>query len=325
MQFRTPINITPSSWRITHRSGGFAVGSCFAEHISDRLAQLKYHITSNPLGPMYNPHSIARCIERISSGQAFVHEELCEWRGRWFSTEAHTLLAADTAEKALKRLNAALATAHQALTSADYVILTLGTNRVYEQNGRVVANCHRLPAEQFTRRSMGVEEITSVLSEVFERELAGKRIILTVSPIRHLKDGLSENALSKASLRVAAAELAARHAERVSYFPAYEIMMDDLRDYRFYAADMVHPSEQAVNYVWELFGESHLDPSEHELNRRIERLVKACGHRPLDASGAEYHTFLERTAEECRTLATTYPEVDFGREMDFLRDSLTKK
>lgn len=319
MQFRTPINISPSPWRIAHQNRGFAIGSCFAEHISNRLARLKYNMVSNPFGPMYNPISIACCVERLCSPRAFDREDLCEWRGRWFSTQAHTLLAADTAEEALERLNAAHVVARKALAAADYVILTLGTNRVYEHNGGAVANCHRLPAEQFTCRSIGVEEIVNVLGGLFARELAGKCIILTVSPIRHIKDGLAENSLSKATLRVAADELAARHAEQVSYFPAYEVLMDDLRDYRFYAADMVHPSEQAVDYVWSLFEESSLDPAERELNRRIERLVKACEHRPLDAAAADYQVFLERTAEECRTLAANYPEVDFSREMEFLR------
>ena len=325
MQFRTPINISPSSWRISHDKSGFALGSCFSENMSERLARLKYEVACNPFGPIYNPQAMCHAIERIAEGREFCADDLCEWGGRWFSTEAHTLLAADSPDEALSRLNSALRVAHDSLAKADYVILTLGTNCVYELNGRVVANCHRLPAARFTRRGMSVGEVVDMLSQVVKIQLAGKQIVLTVSPIRHLKDGLSENSLSKATLRVAAAEMTARYPQSVSYFPAYEILMDDLRDYRFYAADMAHPSEQAVEYVWQKFSEAWIESSEAELNKRIERLVRACAHRPLDVNSGDYQNFLEHTLEECRVLATQHSEIDFDTEIDFLNRSLIKK
>jgi lysophospholipase L1-like esterase len=248
-------------------------------------------------------------------------EELCEWRGVWFSTDSHTLMASPSPEQTLLQLNSALATAHKALVSADYVILTLGTNRVYEREGRVVANCHRLPAEQFECRSLGVGEIVEELVSVCQNELAGKQIILTVSPIRHLKDGLAENSLSKATLRVAAAEVAER-LPQVCYFPAYEALVDDLRDYRFYAADMVHPSEQAVEYVWRLFSESFLSPEDGVLNQNITRLMRSCQHRPLNPLSPEYREFLEHTIKDCQAFADAHPDVDLSAELNELTERL---
>ena len=321
MQFRTPLSVLPSSWRISHRSSGFALGSCFSEAMADRLAHLKYNIISNPFGPLYNPSSLALCIRRVAACRQFEMSELCEWRGAWFSTDSHTLMASTSADQTLQQLNSALATAHKALVRADYVILTLGTNRVYEREGRVVANCHRLPAEQFECRSLGVGEIVEELVSVCQNELAGKQIILTVSPIRHLKDGLAESSLGKAVLRVAAAEVAER-LPQVCYFPAYEALVDDLRDYRFYAADMVHPSEQAVEYVWGLFAESYLSPTDEPLNQTITRLMRSCQHRPLNPSSPDYREFLQRTIGECQTFVRANPEVDLSAEIDGLTERL---
>lgn len=323
MQFRTPIEITPSLWRISHQNVGLALGSCFSEAVACRLTDLRYPILNNPFGALYNPLSIAHCLRRIVEGREFEATELVEWRGRWFSLDAHTLLAADGPDEALSRLNKALREAHQTLCSADYVILTLGTNFVYETEGRVVANCHRLPADRFVQRALSVTETVSALSEVVEL-LGDKRILLSVSPIRHLKDGLAASSLSKAVLRVAADELASRF-ERVTYFPAYEAVVDDLRDYRFYAPDMTHPSEQAVEYVWRLFEQAWLDPSESELNDRIRRFVRACAHRPLDPQSADYREFVQNTLAECETLSQLLPSADFSSERALLLQKLSKK
>ena len=321
MQFRTPLSVPPSSWRISHQSFGFALGSCFSEAMADRLSQLKYSIVSNPFGPLYNPCSLVSFISRVNSGRCFEMSDLCEWRGMWFSTDAHTLLSSASPEQTLQQLNLAFETARKALACADYVILTLGTNRVYEREGRVVANCHRLPAEQFECRSLGVSEIVEELVSVCQNELAGKKVILTVSPIRHLKDGLAESSLSKAVLRVAAAEVADK-LQQVHYFPAYEALVDDLRDYRFYAADMVHPSEQAVEYVWKLFAESYLSPADEPLNQTIFRLMRSCQHRPLNPSSPDYREFLMRTIGECQIVMKESPNVHFEAEIAALTQRL---
>ena len=318
MNFRTTIEITPSPWRITHQHSGMAFGSCFAESITQTLARLKYNITCNPFGALYNPLSIVKCIKRIAEARPYSAEELTEWQGRWFSMDAHTLMDAPSAEEALVRLNETLATAHQALAKADYIIITLGTDYVYEQRGEVVTNCHKLPSSQFTRRKLAIEEMWQALNEVIDKELVNKQIIITVSPIRHIKDGLAESSLSKASLRVVASQLTNKQC--VSYFPSYEIMMDDLRDYRFYAPDMVHPSEVAITYINEHFGQAWLAPAEQELNRRIERFVKGCEHRPFDTSSEAFHTFIKTQKSTLETLKKECPTADFTKEEIFLDD-----
>lgn len=317
MDFRTRITIQPSSLRITHHNNIFALGSCFAESMTDMFRQLRYNIVCNPFGTLYNPLSIAKLIKRAAINRTYEQSEMSEWQERWFSTDAHTLLESSDIATATKRMNEALKSAHNALQGADFVIITLGTDFVYERNGEVVANCHKLPAKEFTRRRADIEEMVSVLDEVFAQELAGKQVILTVSPIRHIKDGLTECSLSKASLRIVAARLVEKW-ENVHYFPSYEIMMDELRDYRFYASDMLHPSEVAVKYIGEQFKEAWLDHSEENLNQRIERLVKGCQHRPFDNTSEQYRRFIDGLYQDFVALKTAYPELDLSQEQIFL-------
>ncbi len=318
MNFRTAIEITPAPWRITHQHIGMAFGSCFAESITQAMSRLKYNISCNPFGALYNPASVAKCIKRIASAQPYSIDELTEWQGRWFSMDAHTLFDASSAEEALARLNDTLDQAHNTLTQSDYIIITLGTNYVYEQNGTIVTNCHKLPAAQFSRRKMELQEMYDTLGEVLNNELKGKQIIITVSPIRHIKDGLTESSLSKAALRIVASQLS--EGRNIHYFPSYEIMTDDLRDYRFYAPDMIHPSEVAVSYIWERFNESWIEPSEQELNRRIERFVKGCEHRPFDTQSEAFLSFINAQKKVCDTLKKECPNGNFTKEEIFLDD-----
>ncbi len=317
MDFRTCITIPPSNLRITHRNSILALGSCFAESMTEMLTQMRYNIVCNPFGALYNPLSIVRHIKRVASNSYYSDRDIIEWQGRWFSTDAHTLLESSNMATAIEQMNKALERAHNALESADFVIITLGSDFVYERGGEVVANCHKLPAREFTRRRASIEEMVSALDEVFTQELSGKQIILTVSPIRHLKDGLAECSLSKASLRVVAARLAEKW-DNAHYFPSYEIMMDELRDYRFYASDMLHPSEVAIQYIGTRFKEAWLDPKEEVLNQRIERFVKGCQHRPFDNTSEQYRQFTDGLYQDFVALKTAYPELDFSQEKIFL-------
>lgn len=257
MKFRTEIDIAPLHTRIGYENRTLALGSCFAEQIGVRLARAKFRVTVNPTGILFNPLSIVEALRSYPTPVG--REELHCDGGRWFHFGFHGDFAAPTADEALQRMNAARQAGAEALDTADRVVLTLGTAWVYERGGEVVANCHRQPAAQFMRRRLTVEEVTEALAAAIEGPLAGREIILTVSPVRHLGDGLAGNAASKATLRLAAEQLTERYAS-VSYFPAYEILTDDLRDYRFYADDLVHPSPQAVAYIWEKFSAAALTP-----------------------------------------------------------------
>ncbi len=203
------------------------------------------------------------------------------------------------------------------LAAAEWVLITFGTAWVFEENGRVVANCGRRPAHLFTRRRLSVDEIVERFDGLMRGPLAGKQVIFTVSPVRHLKDGFEENSLSKAVLRVAVAEIVARHPDAAQYFPACETLTDDLRDYRFYGPDLAHPSAEAVEYIAGKFAAAALTPGAMELLPQIERIVRATEHRPFDPHTAEHAAFRTRMLEQARDLAARHPEVDMSAEIGF--------
>ncbi len=207
--------------------------------------------------------------------------------------------------------------APEGLMSAEWVLVTFGTAWVYEERGRVVANCGKRPAHLFTRRRLSVEEIVTRFEGLIDGVLRGRQVIFTVSPIRHLKDGFEENSLSKATLRLAIAEITARYPDNAQYFPAFEILNDDLRDYRFYGTDLVHPSEQAVDYIWEKFSGAAFCVETLELLPQIENIVRATRHRPFEPDTEEHTSFRRSMLERTRELAARHPEVDLSAEIDF--------
>ena len=248
MKFRTEIEPFTLGTDIDYRSRLLALGSCFAEHIAARLSRARFRIEANPTGILFNPASIVRTLDRLWHAEPVRREELHRSReGVWFHYDFHGSLSRTEADEALDAMNEAVRRGAEALHGADTLLLTFGTAWVYDHEGRPVANCHRQPAAEFHRRRMTVEEIVAPFARLLEGELAAKRLIVSVSPVRHAGDGLVENSLSKATLRLAAAALEERFAERVRYFPAYEMLVDDLRDYRFYAEDLVHPRRRPSN------------------------------------------------------------------------------
>lgn len=317
MKFRTEIEPAPRSVRIGYDNRILTLGSCFAAHIAGRLAAAKFHVIENPSGILFNPLSIAAAIRSYALPAPVFREEL-EFDGEmWYHFGFHGDFSAPTADEALRRMNAARQAGAAALRTADRVILTLGTAWVYEREGQIVANCHRRPAAEFTRRRLGVAEIVGSLAPLIEGPLAGKQILLTVSPVRHLGDGLEGNAVSKAALRLAAEELK-QSFRCVDYFPAFEILTDDLRDYRFYADDLVHPAPQAIAYVWERFVPAVLDDRARQLLPEVEAIVAAAAHRPRNPHGEAHRAFCRRQLERIEAI----PEVDFQRESALFRQCI---
>ena len=311
MRFRTEISLTPLAEGIDHSAKIFALGSCFAESISERLVRAKFSVTTNPFGVLFNPLSIASAIERLSDTRAFAVCDIREGREGFFSFDAHSSLDGKTHTEIFANLNQAVAQGSKALHDAEWVILTFGTAWVYEREGKVVANCHKQPAKEFERRRLSVEEIVERYKTLFEGVLRDKRVILTVSPVRHLGDGLQENSLSKAILRLAVEELVAKY-ENAHYFPSYEILIDDLRDYRYYADDLAHPSKMAVEYVWERFCEYALTDKARELLPKIEQIVSAAEHRPFNPESDAHRTFCRRMLAKAEEMH----DVDFTREKE---------
>ena len=314
MKFRTEIEITSLGVKISYENRVLALGSCFAAHIARKLAGAKFRVAENPSGILFNPLSIAAAIRSYADPAPVTRGELGFDGEVWHHFGFHGDFSAPTADEALQKMNAARQTGADALRTADRIVLTFGTAWVYERQGEAVANCHRRPAAEFTRRRLGVDEIVTAFADLMAGPLGGREVILTVSPVRHLGDSLAGNAVSKAALRLAAEELAERFPD-VHYFPAYEILNDDLRDYRFYADDLVHPSPQAVEYVWEKFSATVLSEQARRLLPDVRHIVVAAAHRPRNPQSATYHEFCRRRLEEIAAL----PQIDFRTEAEYFR------
>lgn len=287
MIFRKVIEVNKPD-RLYDRGDRFTLwGSCFSARLIDYLMGALYDVTDSPYGIMYNPLSMAQGIERLLLDDAPREDELILRDGRWHSMMHHGAFSHSSKAVALQQMRAAFERSRAALPGTDLLILTLGTAWVYERQGEVVNNCHKLPAEDFTRRRLSIDEIVSVwgrLIPTLTEQAPSIRILLTVSPIPHYRDGAHESRLSKAILLLAAERLTELFPDRVSYFPSYEIMQDELRDYRFYDRDMAHPSDQAAEYIIERFREYYLREESGLALQKWEKVRKQLNHRPLTDS-----------------------------------------
>lgn len=309
MKFRTEITIKPWSQTIDHSHHILSLGSCFADNIARHLARHKFRIVASPTGILFNPLSIAQSIEAMHSGKNIEYKELIESDGRYLHYAFHSSISGATPEEALRSMNAAISRGREALQRADYLILTLGTAWVYRlrSSGEVVANCHKQPAAAFKRELLDVDSIVEALQQI--ASMTSARIIITLSPVRHIGEGMEDNSLSKALLRVAIDKVC-RTSDRFVYFPSYEIVMDDLRDYRFYDEDLVHPSAMAVEYIAEKFFATATTPATRQLMERITRIVRNAEHRPSHPQSEQYRELCHRTLAEIATLK----DIDFSKE-----------
>lgn len=294
-EFRTIVDVGMSADKMKVGDKVFTMGSCFSDEITGRLTRKQIECNSNPYGVVYNPLSIERQVERIVyKAMEYPDVEVVVRDGAYNSLMAHSRLGASSKEQLTENLRAATAKAHEDMKSAKMIVLTLGTAWVYKYMRFVVANCHKLPAADFDRVMMAVNEVSLSLRNAIRmiRQLNDEAIVvLTVSPIRHLKDTAHGNAISKSTLLLGVEDAIMRAADsKVVYFPSYEIVLDDLRDYRFYAQDMVHPSELAVDYVFEKFMDVYFDDKLKEYAKEGEALSKLMAHKPMgQESDVEKH------------------------------------
>lgn len=325
MKFRTEIVPGPYPFRLGYANRILSLGSCFADEMARRLAQAKFRIEANPAGVLFNPGSIARTLLRAAAGETVAETELRHSdEGLWFHYGFHGNFSDADPSRACAGMNDALRRLGEWLAAADCVMVTFGTAWVYEllETGEPVANCHRQPKRLFRRRRLAVEEIVARWRELLAGPISGKRTIFTVSPVRHLGDGLEGDSLSKATLRVAIEELTASFPD-ACYFPAYEALTDDLRDYRFYADDLVHPSSQAVEYVWEKFSGALLTPEARTLADEVFAAVADARHRPLHGRSDAYRAFV-RTALARIERLQSLTGGDFSREKALLAGDRTE-
>lgn len=285
LKLQTPVETGRSAVCISLNDKIFVLGSCFADNMGQKMADLGFDVCVNPFGTLYNPVSICNSVARLTSGIPFSKDECVQMgagAGLVCSFSHHTSFARRTKDEFLQVANASLKEATLRWKAASKVIITLGTAWIYEytSSGETVSNCLKIDAKEFTRRRLSVRETATLLMNMVARH-PEKEFIFTVSPIRHLKDGAHGNQLSKSTLLLALDEVLAKFPERCEYFPAYEIVLDELRDYRFYAADMIHPSAQAVDYLWSRFVRFAMPESElPALDARRRELLRA-QHRPI--------------------------------------------
>lgn len=318
MDFRTEIKLGKASFGIDHSARIFMAGSCFSENICRKMADVKFEVCGNPYGVLFNPASIASMLTDLTARRSYDRGELAEKGGLWFSWKHHGSFSGGVPAQVMAGINEAAARGADALAASEYVILTFGTAWVYRllATGETVANCHKMPAGMFARERLSAGDIADMYDPLFAGILKDKKVVLTVSPVRHLKDGFEENSLSKAVLRLAVGELMSRYGN-VCYFPAFEIMNDDLRDYRFYADDMVHPSARAIDYIWEKFSGWAFDPRSQELLPKLEKLSSAMNHRVLNPAAEENKVFAAKMASLAHELESLLPETDFSREKSY--------
>ena len=319
MEFRTRIDLTASDVMISHTTQMMMLGSCFSEEIGRKLAEHKFRVEINPFGILYNPFSVSRAVERMISGENFSEEELFSHNGMYHSPMHHGAFSSPRREDTLQLINERYEKSVKLLPQTDLLLVTFGTAWVYrrKENNEIVANCHKLPSHHFIRYRLTLEEITREWELLINSLLQLNpmmKLLFTVSPVRHLRDGAHENQLSKSVLLLAIDHLQELFPKQISYFPAYELMIDELRDYRFYGDDMLHPSSLALNYIWENFSRSCFNEETIEVNREWSAIRQALEHRPLHPDSEAFRLFRRQTAEKLEAFAHRHPSIPCEEE-----------
>lgn len=307
MQWQTVITVPAFPQRMNYRTPALFVGSCFASNMGDAMRQRKFPVTINPFGVAYNPHSVAQALQRLRHGNLFEEKELVCCQGLWTTFAHHSSFSHPDAATFLQQANEALQKSRNAFLSASFLVVSLGTSWAYRHKEKniIVANCHKFPAADFERISLSAEAAAELFAQEISADLS-RTWIFTVSPVRHWKDGAHGNQVGKARLLLAIEKLQ-QQFPNVLYFPAYEIMMDELRDYRFYGEDMLHPSAQAVNYIWQRFSEAALDGDTKKIMHEVETIIAAQQHRPLHENTDAHRKFLTDLHRKIQDFSVRYP------------------
>lgn len=318
MQLTLKLDIPPLKQPIRYSDTLLLTGSCFTEHIAERLLGYKFNVLGNPNGILFNPLSVAHSLESYMDGRLYTAADLFYLNELWNSWDHHTRFSHIDQDSALHQINASQRQAAETIRKVNQVMITLGSSFQYylKDSGRPVANNHRAPAQWFEKRLLSVGEITAALSAALDK-LHGinkdAKVLFTISPVRHIRDGVVENNRSKARLIEAVHDLCGAY-EQATYFPAYELLIDILRDYRFYDVDFVHPNFLATSYVWERFAEACIAPGERRLMEQVQEIVTASRHRPRFAATEAHKKFMADYAAKCGRLEAEYPCINLQRE-----------
>ncbi len=313
MNFRTEIKINNPSFQLEHRDHIFSMGSCFAQQITTLLQNAGFHVFSNPFGIVYNPISLSEQLMSVLNEKKYTESDFFQLNELWHSFDHHGSFSEMDKTRMTENVNATISKAGKFLSKSSVLVITLGTAWIYEhlETNKIVANCHKVPNSTFDKRLLRMEEIVEHLTNsigVLTKRYPHLNVLLTVSPVRHLKDGFEANALSKSILRLSAQELVDNHPN-VHYFPSYEIVLDDLRDYRYYEEDLVHPSKQGVDYIYSIFKKHYLTESAQALANKVEDINKRYRHRPLFPDTKASLNFAQATKKSAQTLLSEHPEI----------------
>lgn len=328
MEFRTKVELPTKGPKIHHSDQLMIWGSCFSEHIGNLLTENKFTCDVNPFGVLYNPMSIAASIQCLWQKSLYEKNDLQHTQDTWYSLMHHSSFSSSDPEECLAKINQRIRDGQNHLKQTDWILITWGSSFVYtwKENGQIVGNCHKLPANLFERSMVSADTIVETYIPLL-RELHNVRpqlqCLFTVSPIRHLKDGLHGNQLSKANLLLAADRIC-RELDFCQYFPSYEIMIDELRDYRFYADDMMHPSPLAVQYIRECFSNCYFDSSTLSFMKEWEKIRRGLAHRPFNPETEAYQTFLSQILLKIAELKEKLPYLDVQKEIKLCQAQLKK-
>lgn len=316
MQFRTQIPISKSSFPIDYNSEIVSLGSCFAENIGEKFRYFKFPVTINPFGIIFNPVSLEKVIRRSLQNDYFTEKDIFFHNDLWHCFEVHSELSSSDKELFLKSLNQTIAAFYNRLTESSHVCITLGTSWGYRnvESGEIVANCHKVPQKRFTKELLSVTQIEESLQNIISLVTSVNpncHFIFTVSPVRHSKDGFVENQRSKAHLITALHKTFGLELKAFDYFPSYEIMMDELRDYRFYANDMLHPNQIAIDYIWERFFQTMISETCYPEMEEVNAIQKALQHRPFNPDSESHQKFLRNLQQKIAGLQARMPQISF--------------
>jgi hypothetical protein len=328
MELRTTLIIDPSLIKINYLTPAMFTGSCFASEIGNNLKDGKLPVYINPSGSVYNPVSVANTIELIIRNKKISEENLYNYNGQYISFYHYTDFSAEDPDKCLLRINEMTERAHAFLSTARFLFITFGTARVYKlkETGEIVSNCHKLPSDFFSRELLSVKDIVTLWNKtldelrIFNKQL---NVIFTISPVRHWKDGAHGNQVSKSVLFLAVEELG-NHSVSPQYFPAYELLIDDLRDYRFYDEDMLHPSTSAINYIWEAFSGCYLENKTINIWNEVVKITNACNHNLKTDSAIKINKFAGQMLKHISDIENKIPSIDFSQERNYFLNLLQK-
>ncbi|MFY9241624.1 MAG: GSCFA domain-containing protein [Polaribacter sp.] len=300
---------------IDYNSKILLLGSCFSENIGEKLNYFKFHTAQNLFGILFHPKAIENLITNSINEKVYTEKDLVFQNERWHCFDAHSSLSSSNKNDVVESLNSAILSIQKSLEIASHIIITLGTSWVYRyiENDEIVANCHKIPQKKFLKELLSVDEISHSLEAITSLIKSVNKevnIIFTVSPVRHLKDGFSENSQSKAHL-IAAIHNVLDARQNTHYFPSYEIMMDELRDYRFYVEDMIHPNKTAINYIWEKFVATWFSEDSHAIMKEIDTIQKGISHKPFNESSEEHQQFLKKLENKKREVQKIFPHIVF--------------